>query len=313
MKLSEYVALLNLLDTIDIGTHRTDAIRSLNDTLDSIVQYRTQLGDFSQRLQSDFSVIAAGIDQFTQTVLDLKKQLEQEIINREHEYIQNSIRVYQTEMIREPPHYILNRRLTIDATDQEYLQSRLAGLSDWKYPGLCIRPGKEDFVKTMVALDPLYLMDQTVTLLDPAVELFEEQYQRRLRLYTVNDYGSSPYLKALPDNQFAVIFAYGFFNYKPLHIITQYLKELFVKLRPGGTLIMSYNNCDRAHGVGLAEQNFMTYTPLRLLIPIVNNIGYININNRCCVGDADILELARPGELSTTRGGQTMAKILADC
>lgn len=312
MKLSEYVALLNLLDTIDITTQRTDAIRSLNDTLDSIVQYRTQIGDFSQRLQSDFSVIASGIDQFTQTVLDLKTQLAQEIINREPEYIQNSIRVYQTEMIREPPHYILNRRLNIDPFDREYLQSRLAGLGDWRYPGLCIRPGQEDFVKTMVALDPLYLVDQNFTLLDPAVESFEEQYQRRLRRYTVNDYGSSPYLKALPDNQFAVIFVYGFFNFKPLHIIKQYLKELFVKLRPGGTLIMSYNNCDRAHGVGLAEQNFMMYTPLRLLTPIVNDIGYVHVTNRCCIGDADILELNRPGELSTVRGGQTMAKIVAD-
>jgi SAM-dependent methyltransferase len=155
-------------------------------------------------------------------------------------------------------------------------------------------------------------VDQDLSLLEPAVREFDPLYQRRLRQYTVNDYRATPWLKKLPDNQFAVIFAYNFFNYKPLHIIECYLKEIFDKLRPGGVLIMSYNNCDRAHGVGLAERSYMTYTPLRLLLPMVNNTGYVNVTNRSCGGDSDILEMSRPGELSTIRGGQTLAKIIAE-
>jgi hypothetical protein len=312
MKLSDQVALLNLLDTIDVSADRVEAIRVLAATLQSITQYSLQVGQYSQQLQDNFLSIRSGIDQFTQTVNQLRDQVQQDIAQHEPEYLQNSIRIYQSEMIHEQPEYILNRRLQLANEDREYLQSRLKALGDWRYPAVCIRPGLEEFVKIMVPLDPLYLVDQAYTLLNPCVQEFDPQYQRRLRQYTIDDYKSTPLLEKLPNNQFAVIFAYNFFNYKPLHVIERYLKEIFNKLRPGGVLIMGYNNCDRAHGVGLTERNFMTYTPLRLLQPIINSAGYVTVSNRHC-GDSDILELAKPGELSTIRGGQTLAKILADC
>jgi SAM-dependent methyltransferase len=313
MTISEHVALLNLLDTIDVSADRVESIRALAATLLSITSYKVQVGTFSQRLESDFMTIRAGIDQFTETINELKQEIRQQIIQHESTYLQNSIRLYQSEMIYETAEYILNRQLTISNEDREWLQGRLRSLGDWRYPALCIRPGLEDYIKIMVPLDPLYIVDQSLRLLEPAVADFDPQYQRRLRQYTVDDYQSAPLLSQLPDNQFAVVFAYNFFNYKPLHVIEQYLREIFVKLRPGGTVIISYNNCDRAHGVALAERSFMTYTPLRLLRPIIDNIGYVNVRNRVCDGDADILELDRPGELSTIRGGQTMAKIVADC
>ena len=311
MKLSDRVALLNLLDTIDVSADRVDAIRVLAATLQSITQYSLQIGTYSQQLQDNFLSIRSGIDQFTETVNRLRDQIQQDIAQHEPEYLQNSIRIYQSEMIHESVEYILNRRLQLSDDDQAYLQSRLKALGDWRYPAVCFRPGLEEFVKIMVPLDPLYLVDQDYSLLTPAVQNFDSLYQRRLRQYTVNDYRSLPLLEKLPDHQFAVVFAYNFFNYKPLHVIERYLKEIFDKLRPGGVLIMGYNNCDRAHGVGLAERNFMTYTPLRLLQPIINSAGYVTISNRHC-GDSDILELAKPGELSTIRGGQCLAKIIAE-
>jgi hypothetical protein len=312
MKLSDYVALLNLLDTIDVSAERVEAIRSLAATLHSITQYSFQVGTFSQQLQDGFLSIRSGIDQFTETMNQLRDHVQQEITQHESEYLQTSIRIYQSEMIHESTEYILNRRLQISDEDREYIKSRLKGLGDWRYPALCVRPGLEEFVKIMVPLDPLYLLDQNYSLLEPTVQSFDSLYQQRLRQYVVDDYCSEPLLEKLPSNQFAVIFVYNFFNYKPLHVIERYLKEVFDKLRPGGVLIMSYNNCDHAHGVRLAEQNFMTYAPLRLLHPTIDSVGYINVSNRHC-GDTDILELAKPGELSTIRGAQTLAKIIADC
>jgi hypothetical protein len=263
-------------------------------------------------LQDNFLSIRSGIDQFSETLNELKNHLRNAIVCAESEYLQNSIRLYQSEMIHEQPEYILNRRLAVHGEDLEYISSRLKSLGDWQYPGMCIRPGLEDFVKIMVPLDPLYLVDQEYELLKPAVSEFDPLYQRRVRQYTINDYRSSPILEKLPDNQFAVIFAYNFFNYKPLMVVERYLRELYNKLRPGGTVIMTYNNCDHAHGVRLAEQNFMMYTPLRLLQPIVDSIGYVAVSNRHCDGDFDLLEMSKPGELSTIRGGQTLAKIIAD-
>jgi hypothetical protein len=312
MKLSEYVAFLNLLETVDVSAERVEAIRSLAATLQSITGYRVKLDDYSQRLQDNFLAIRTGIDQFSETVNELRDRVQAIVVQQEPEYIQNGIRIYQSEMIHERADYILNRRLIAQNEDIEYITSRLKILGDWRYPGMCIRPGLDDFVKIMVPLDPLYLVDQNHELLTPAVQSFDPQYQRRLRQYTVNDYRSEPILGKLPDNQFGVVFAYNFFNYKPLMVIERYLRELYNKLRPGGTLIMTYNNCDRSHAVGLAERNFMMYTPLRLLRPIIEQIGYVNVSNRPCDGDFDLLEISKPGTLSSIRGGQCLAKIIAE-
>jgi SAM-dependent methyltransferase len=312
MKLSDTVAFLNLLETFDINPDRIEAIRGLAAIFQSVSNYHYQIESFQQQLENDFLEIKRGLDHFSDTICKLKDHLQQDVTAKETDYLQNSLRIYQSEMIHERTDYILNRQLRLDGEDREYLYSRIKSLGDWRYPGMCIRPGLEDFVKIMVPLDPLYLVDQNLDLLVPAVDDFDSLYQRRLRQYIVNDYRSTPILEKLPDSQFGFVFAYNFFNYKPLSIIERYLTEIFQKLRPGGSVIITYNNCDQAHGVRLAEQNFMTYVPFRLLQPVIEQIGYIHITNRICNGDTNILEMVKPGKLSTIRGGQTLAKIIAE-
>lgn len=313
MKLSDTVAFLNLLETFDVNPDRVEAIRGLAAISQAVSAYHYRVEEFQRRLEGNFVEIKRGLDHFSETISELEDHLKQDIRVKETDYLQNSMRIYQSEMIHERADYIVNRRLSLDGEDREYLCSRLKALGDWQYPGMCIRPGLEDFVKLMVPLDPLYLVDQNLELLAPAVNDFDSLYQRRLRQYTINDYRSTPILEKLPDAQFGLVFAYNFFNYKPLSVIERYLSEIYQKLRPGGSVIMTYNNCDQAHGVRLAEQNFMTYVPLRLLKPMIDQIGYVNLSNRVCSGDTNILEMSKPGELSTIRGGQTLAKIIANC
>jgi len=312
MKLSDTVAFLNLLDNVDVNPDRVEAIRGLAAILQSITSYQHIVTDYNEQLKKDFMEIKQGLDHFSETVLELKNHLATVVQQHENEYLQTSLRIYQSEMIHESAEYILKRQLQLSEHDQIYLRSRLQNLADWKYPGMIIRPTDSQLVDAMVPLDPLYLVDQSLDLLAPAVSKYDPLYQRRLRQYPVNDYRSTPILEKLPNNQFGLVLVYNFFNYKPLQVIERYLKEIFEKLRPGGTAIMTYNNCDQAHGVRLAENNFMTYTPLRLLLPVIEQTGYVNVSNRRCEGDADILEMQRPGDLSTIRGGQSLAKIIVE-
>jgi len=311
-KLSDTVELLNFLDNINIHPDRVEAIRNIAGVFHDVTNHKCQIDQYSQRLQDNFKEIKTGFDHFLETLLELKQELEQEVNSRENEYLQNSLRLYQHEMIYESPQYILNRRLAAADSDLEYLISRIKLLSDWRYPGLCIRPGLEEFVKFLVPLDPLYLVDQHQDLLTPSVSEFNQAYQHRLRQYIINDYSSTPILDQLPDNQFALVFAYNFFNYKPMSVIERYLNEIFTKLRPGGTTLLTYNNCERSHGVGLAEKNFMTYVTKTMIETCVLQIGFEIVSHINGNGDITILEIKKPGELSTIRGGQTLAEILAD-
>jgi SAM-dependent methyltransferase len=219
--------------------------------------------------------------------------------------------VFTNEMIFETPTYVLNRRLGIDDESNIRLRSRMKNLTDWRLPGLIFRPGLESFVEDLVPMDPLYLVDQHVDLLTPSVNKFTPEYQRRLREYVINDRLPLNILKQLPDKQFGLVFAYNYFNYKPIEIIRKYFDELAIKLRPGGTLIMTYNNCDRAHGVGLAERAWMMYTPRRLVIQHAAAAGLEYVTDHDAAADLSWIEFQQPGEIETLRGGQTLAKIIA--
>jgi SAM-dependent methyltransferase len=175
---------------------------------------------------------------------------------------------------------------------------------------MIIRPGLEKFVEDMVGFDPLYLIDQDHNLLLPAFNKFPEEYQRRLRLYTVRENVDSEILDKIPNNQFGICLVYNFFEFKPFEITRAYLTEIYQKLKPGGTLIMTFNDCDRDKAVKLAEQRYACYTPGSIIKQFATTVGYdqtFSWNNN---GPTTWLELKKPGTLTSLKGGQTLAKII---
>jgi hypothetical protein len=311
MKLQDVVAYINLLDSLSMDAECKEAVRLLDSILYVVVNHPLQLNMFSKTLEQDFNNIANGVNAFSFTLDQLKKRLRDEIEIQEPEYFRESKRVFDHEMPFETNEYILNRRLSIDADSNILLRSHLRSLGDWRLPGLILRPGRETFIEDMVPLDPLYLVDQHEELLQPSVESFTPEYQRRLRQYVVNDRQAGPILNHLPQNQFGLVFAYNYFNFRPIEVIRRYITELFAVMRPGGTLIMTYNNCDRAQGVGLADRGFMCYTPKRYIVQHAEDVGFEFTFTHDGSGDLNWLEFVKPGEIESIRGGQTLAKIVA--
>lgn len=311
MKLSEIVAYINLLDTLDVDVEGSKALRQLQAISHVIETYHIQIKSHTKDTKDSIDSINYYVGKFSESIQQLKQELKQQIAEQEPSYLHDSFRVFEHEMAFENNEYILNRRLKIDDESNILLRTKLRNLSDWRLPGLVFRPGLEDFVEDMVPLDPLYLVDQHQDLLLPSVRKFTPEYQRRLREYVVDDRQPGPILGKLPDNQFGFVFAYNFFNFKPIEILNRYIAELAAKLRPGGTLLMTYNNCDRAHGVGLAERAWMMYQPKRLVVAQVERSGLEVVGAYDGPGDISWLEIRKPGNIETIRGGQTLAKIVA--
>jgi hypothetical protein len=91
-------------------------------------------------------------------------------------------------------------------------------------------------------------------------------------------------------------------------IICKFLTEFYEKLRSGGSVLMTYNNCDQAHGVIRAEHTWMLYTPRRLIEQHAIETGFELINAHDGKGDVSWLELRKPGEITSLRGGQVLAR-----
>jgi len=311
MKLSDIVAQLNLLDSLDVAGECSTAVAKLNHITHMITEHADQNQTAGDSITKTYDDISKDIAKFSAQVESLKDNLRSEIVLKEQEYLSNSLHVYREEMIHDNPDMILKRRLGIDSDDDMRLRTHLKNLTDWRIPGMIIRPGLETYIEDMVPMDPLYVIDHDKELLQPAVSKFTPEYQRRLREYVINDWDDGPILGSLPNNQFGTIFAYHYFNHKPMPIICQFLNEFYEKLRPGGMVIMTYNNCDLAHGVIRAEHTWMLYTPRRLIEQHAIDLGFELIEAYDGKGDVSWLEFKKPGDIASIRGGQTLAKIVA--
>ena len=311
MKLSTLIAYLELLEGYD---HRNTNI-VMNQLLGpieyTIDNHELQFPDLKQELNAVRSRIDLAVDDFNRTIGDLKQQVREDIENLEPTYHENSRRLYYDEMQPyDSDEVILNRRLNLSTQTVEYLTSRINLNSNWQHPGLIIRPGLEEWIEDLVGLDPLYIADERFSLLTPALDRFNPKYQARLRTYQTYEAGHQDPLQDLPEAQFSFVLAYNFFHYKSMDVVERYLESIFKRLAPGGTLAMTFNDCDRSGAVSNCECNFMCYTPGRQVLAHAKKLGF-KISQQYNI-DAAItwLELRKPGQLASRRGGQTLARLM---
>lgn len=310
MKLSELVAYRNALDKFKVSDIQLDSARQLSIILHEVESNQLQIANSTNTLKEDSNNITQAFTHFGNTLEEIKRQLSELIETHEKAYFAESYRMYDEEMCHETAQWILNRKMPISPTARSLIDTRIRSYSDWKYPGMVIRPALENFIQDMVSFDPLYIVDREHDLLAPALENFPIEYQRRLRPYYISESFDNEILGKIPDEQFGFCLAYNFFEFKPFEILKKYLTEIYTKLRPGGILAMTFNDCDRAHCVALVEAHFTCYTPGSMVRNLAETIGYEQVFNWHDNGNLTWLELKKPGKLSSIRGGQTLAKVM---
>ena len=310
MKLSDLVAYKLALDKLSTRSVQREVELDLGKITHLVDTQPIQLNNFKQQLDAQYNEIHQHIDRFEIKLTELKQAIKLQIELEEKYWFQESYRLYDQEMRNDSAEHILNRRPILDEDTENLLRVRIQNYVDWQHPAMIIQPGLEKFVEDIVGFDPLYLVAQQHDLLLPAFERFPEEYQRRLRLYTVREDLEQDILEKIPNDQLGLCLVYNFFEFKPFEIVRKYLTEIYQKLKPGGTLIMTFNDCDRDKAVKLAEQHYACYTPGTMVQQFASTIGYNQIFSWNNNGPTTWLELRKPGTLTSLRGGQTLAKIV---
>lgn len=304
-KLSELIAYYRSLDVTNINEIE-DVVKQVNSSLLSKLSNQHEL-DFEPILAADRALHKA-IRKLSTGLEDHKQEVEKLIAQKEPEYFQLSYQIYE-EMCNDTPEWILNRTNPLGDDNTEELTGRLKLHSSWTYPAMYIRPGRQDFIEDLVDCDPMYIVDQNHELLEPVKEKWNNEYQARLRYKVINE-NSDNRFGQFPREQFGLIVATHFFNFKPLEVIKSYLMDFLTLLRPGGVVVFTYNNCDYPGFVRNVENHFNCYTPGHLLKSFVTSLGYELINSVESASGYNWIEVKKPGKLTTLRGGQALAKII---
>jgi hypothetical protein len=260
--------------------------------------------------------ILSAFTDFEQILDTLKEQIKTRVEEEEKAWFHRSSQWHKSEigMSQHPefPNQMRNRRFQLESDVETLFVARVMMHSNWQYPGMIIHPGENPFMQYMVGNDPLYLIDESHDLLN-LVDLseYDEVYRRRLRNYVIEESFDHEILEKIPNSQFAVCLVYHYFDFRPFEMIEKYLVEIYQKLLPGGTVIMTFNDCERLAGLKLVENNYACYNRATLIKHLAERLNY-TITFFYSNQDSPMswIELKKPGTLTSLRGGQTQAKIL---
>ena len=309
MKLSDLVRYLNHLGTLSVSDAMIESMKQVTKITHTVQHSEIQIDDQAATLISIQQDLEESLKQYEQTLTHIRQGVHSLIEQHEYKYFTDSTDNYQQGMRCDTSAQILARKSNIDPDSYVLLESRLKTHTNWQFPGMLIRPAHNPWIESLVALDPMYLVDTHPDLFAPVTSMFTPEYQRRLRYYVIEEYTSDRIFCNLPQEQFGVVCAFNYFNFKPWEVIKQYLDEVFVLLRPGGSFLFSFNDCDNWRAVGLVEHHYCCYTPGRLLRKHVLDLGYEITNDHQTQTGPSWMEIRKPGVLDSIRGGQTLAGI----
>jgi len=311
MKHSELVRIKRDLDCLELSSYETPlntGINSLRELLQnkdpSAKQMLGGIAESQELINYQFSSIR-------EIIQDYKRYIVAEIDRQSSEYYSISEEIYQG-TAQDTAEYILNMRkqsLTLaDADNRDLFFSRLGMYNSWKYPAVEIRPGHGEITEQIKGCDPLYLVDTADDLFSVVKTKWHEQYQRRLRYYTIDERSHTP-LESLPDNQIGLIVSVDFFNFRTVDSIKTFLQDFYKKLKPGGVAMFTYNNCDLPYAVRNVENRFCCYTPGHAVTETALRAGFEIIKSFDKLENISWLEIRKPGDITTLRGGQTLGEI----
>ena len=309
MILSDIVNYINVLDSLESDS----AANTVLHKLDAILKYAqdSSLGNpvILESMTNTRGKVAKKLNQFDSTLKELRQSVFEQIKQQEPKYFAASSSLYNHEMKNDSADHIAQRQMAVDSITALFLQQRLKRYTSWQHPGMVIRPVHAMHVDDLVACDPMYFVDTHPDLLDRVNDQFTKEYQSRLCYYHIREYTKQNIFWNLPAQQFGLIYAFHYFNFKPMEIIRDYLSEIYNLLRPSGIFAFTFNDCDFGGAVRLTEHHFCCYTPGRLIKEHALALGFaieLDFNDEA---GTNWLELRKPGTFETIRGGQNVATI----
>lgn len=315
MKLSSLLHYYRYLGEVELNSTAGRISMDLNNVIGKIASSSHQYDGVLDNLLSIDKDIQKKILEFSATIDALKHVVKANIKLLELSYHKESREFYNH--LRSNPNSADPSKVMPDLSDEtrNYLSARLSLYNNWSHTGAIINPANGDWIESLVALDPLYLLDDDYKKIDPCLARFPTEYQNRLRRYTIDESqdlaeDTTNFCHKMPQGQLALILVYNFFNYRPVHIIAQYIGWFYSALKPGGSVIFTYNNCDYPEAVELVEKHCACYVTTQSVLDIISRLNFEVVNQFDINSSSTWVEIKKPGFLSSRRGGQSLARIV---
>lgn len=316
MKTSELISLRNNLQNISFinltnEVNSLDAAISKNHNLPLFENYRSKL----DKILNFVSTIEIQLENQQEEITKLINEIEQEIAEQTKPLMQLGYKIngfYGSNLTNWDVERT-DRILELSDDERGEIGTVVRSYTSWQYPTLEIGPGDGAWTESLVAGDPLYIIDRHQEFLDSTLSKFNEVYRKRVRPYLTGQHaGKSEFdFSMLPKEQFGFIFAWNVVNFWPFTETKHTLTQCWDLLRPGGVMMFSFNNCNVVQCAEAGESGYKSYLTPQLLNSIFDELGFEIIQYRSTSINVHWVEIKKPGVLTTTKRHQTLGKICA--
>lgn len=319
MKLSDLVAYRDDIAQHSVAKDASRMFKTVQDLINDVNANRVSEahdkirfgeGTYLEQALEDNALLEQTVNDVQQNLEFYLEQLDIAIVEQGEQYLRDSRDHFDQGWKLDDVNVILDRKLEYTKELADKLRSRLSVYADWRYPGLCVGPMRSEFTDELISNDPLYVCDIDEQLLTPFLEEQNDVYRHRVRPYVIQHWDWNRKLfKDLPNGQFGLVFIANYFEYKPLEGIKSILTEVHDLLRPGGTCMFTFNDCDNYQNIKLCEVGFKSYTPGNMLMEVAKELGYKITYKHDHAYGFGWMEITKRGSLRTRKGGQVLAKV----
>ena len=313
MQLSQLVSIKENIKSIDLE-NSVEALSTLSRSINiALLDIEQNYAEESAALRRTYSTLENNLTDVTNSINNLLESVDKEIRQRASHYCRRGSVLDGIPVVEKMNAEVeLQTRIRLFPPDIKYdIVSIIRKFTSHQYPALELGPGTGQFTQYMVAGDPLYLVDINKEFLVKSVEQFPFEYRKRVRPYQIdaNGFGDND-LSGLPQNQFGFVLAIDLMDFYTWDFVADYLKNIYNVLRPGGTIMFTYNNCEDSTAAILVERGLRGWATETDMKQTCIDIGYEIVETKNTPGHAYWAVVKKPGNLETIKIQQSMGEIV---
>jgi len=228
----------------------------------------------SQELKNLEKDLLDKINLYLELTVKIQNKLKTTIDSNQREYLEINKKIWKTNLEKMTffEHLIWEKLWPPTEIEFQYFISQIKQYNNWQYPGLVFGAKTSSILKSLVGLEPIYIVERYSEYFNLHKEKFPSSFAKKLRCYNLDN------IHLLPPNSIGISVVYNEFNFLPWNITSHILTKLAKSIKPDGILIFNYNNCDTARGFKEFETWSMTYTTSKMFTDFLSKYDFTLIN-----------------------------------
>ena len=315
-KLRDIVRYRAMVDSIDMDAIRRDINEKLSKVCNDLAINNFDAENLKDQLLHSHLKVLNNLEDMALDLNTFKEEINKEVKHLEAPYYEKSKEIYKNYTLMSPMDKLSrlkNKDLLFHEDTTELLINTITIKISNQYACCQLAPGYGDVTKHLVHGTPLYIVEEDKEGSVVNTDFFNQIMTNRIAWYEMND-NDKEILSVLPQNQIGCFVVIDYFNFKSEDIIEKYLKSIYNCLRPGGTVIFTFNNCDYPNAIDKVDEMYYCYTTGTQMKKICSSIGF-EILKLTAIGYDELdngiswLEIKKPGKLGSIRAAQGLASI----